>query len=276
VLALPLTLNPYVYAVNNPVRYTDPSGRFPFLLLGAVALYAAGAAAYYHWVPDVQQGFQPAHLLGYFMGYENIRQDWKTLVNPCTSGLAKVWAVADATLNVTLGIAMVYGALNAFRAVYAAEQLTRTGVYGSAILEWGDDFFRPLGSNVIRAPQLPTSGLGGVWNRLRLLGGIAHEYAHFQQEFFVIKQVATFVTKPLQQLSVLLQPARNVEELPRMLLLPFYLLNPVEVHAAASGGISFSNLALLLESRGVGFATTFAPEWVPSVINSVKKFFRGQ
>jgi len=187
VLALPLTLNPYVYAVNNPVRYTDPSGRFPFLLLGAVALYAAGAAAYYHWVPDVQQGFQPAHLLGYFMGYENIRQDWKTLVNPCTSGLAKVWAVADATLNVTLGIAMVYGALNAFRAVYAAEQLTRTGVYGSAILEWGDDFFRPLGSNVIRAPQLPTSGLGGVWNRLRLLGGIAHEYAHFQQEFFVIK-----------------------------------------------------------------------------------------
>ncbi len=34
------------------------------MLLGAAALYAAGGAAYNHWVPDVAQGFTGWHALG--------------------------------------------------------------------------------------------------------------------------------------------------------------------------------------------------------------------
>jgi RHS repeat-associated protein len=40
---LPVTLQPYLYAAGNPLRYTDPSGKFIFLALLAVA--AAGGLA---------------------------------------------------------------------------------------------------------------------------------------------------------------------------------------------------------------------------------------
>jgi RHS repeat-associated protein len=39
---LPQTLNPYAYALNNPVNLVDPSGRFPWIML----LLAAGVGAY--------------------------------------------------------------------------------------------------------------------------------------------------------------------------------------------------------------------------------------
>ncbi|MFB0535680.1 MAG: RHS repeat-associated core domain-containing protein [Anaerolineae bacterium] len=45
---LPASLNPYVYALNNPVLYTDPSGEFIIpLLLGAAI--GGGFAAYNYW-----------------------------------------------------------------------------------------------------------------------------------------------------------------------------------------------------------------------------------
>jgi hypothetical protein len=44
VLALPLTLNPYVYAVNNPTRYTDPSGEFVDPLTAMLVAGGVGAA----------------------------------------------------------------------------------------------------------------------------------------------------------------------------------------------------------------------------------------
>jgi RHS repeat-associated protein len=252
VQSLPGTQHPYVYGLNNPTRYTDPSGEFPWLLLGAAAIYATGGAAYNQWVPDVTQGFTGWHVIGYLMGYENIRQDWKTLMNPCVSGLKRAFAAVDIALNVTLGVTLVYGWLNAFRAVYAAGQLMRTGTYGGAVLQWGDKFFRPLGSGIIRAPQLPTTGARGIWNYFRLLGGIAHEYAHFQQEFTMLAALA----RPLQRLSVVLEPANNATDIGRIWLTPLYVMNPVELHAAASGFISPMNIILVLESRFFGFGLT--------------------
>jgi hypothetical protein len=43
--SLPASLNPYVYALNNPVLYTDPSGEFIVPLLVAAAI-GGGFAAY--------------------------------------------------------------------------------------------------------------------------------------------------------------------------------------------------------------------------------------
>ncbi len=50
VLALPLTLNPYVYGLNSPTRYTDPSGEFnPWAILAGAAVGGfIGGFTYYH------------------------------------------------------------------------------------------------------------------------------------------------------------------------------------------------------------------------------------
>ncbi|MFV2045152.1 MAG: RHS repeat-associated core domain-containing protein, partial [Anaerolineales bacterium] len=41
-LALPPTLHPYLYALNNPLQYSDPSGQLPFLALIGIAALAGG------------------------------------------------------------------------------------------------------------------------------------------------------------------------------------------------------------------------------------------
>ena len=41
----PLSLNLYTYCHNNPVRYTDPTGHLPFLVLAGLAGFVAGAIA---------------------------------------------------------------------------------------------------------------------------------------------------------------------------------------------------------------------------------------
>jgi len=48
-LTAPATWQPYAYALNNPLRYSDASGRFPWLIVGAAAVGAAidyGAQVY--------------------------------------------------------------------------------------------------------------------------------------------------------------------------------------------------------------------------------------
>jgi RHS repeat-associated protein len=49
VATLPVTLQPYLYAAGNPLRYTDPSGQFIFLPLLAVAAVGGlvGGVGYY-------------------------------------------------------------------------------------------------------------------------------------------------------------------------------------------------------------------------------------
>jgi len=48
-MGMPATLHPYVYALNNPVLYTDPSGEFAFipLIIAAVAGGVLGGVGYY-------------------------------------------------------------------------------------------------------------------------------------------------------------------------------------------------------------------------------------
>jgi uncharacterized membrane protein YeaQ/YmgE (transglycosylase-associated protein family) len=46
ILTLPDTLNPYLYTLNNPVNWADPSGMFPWLLLGIVGGAIGGIVFY--------------------------------------------------------------------------------------------------------------------------------------------------------------------------------------------------------------------------------------
>jgi len=48
VASLPLTQNPYVYGLNHPTRYTDPSGENPWLIAGGAVLGGiAGGVTYF-------------------------------------------------------------------------------------------------------------------------------------------------------------------------------------------------------------------------------------
>jgi hypothetical protein len=70
--ALPGTQNPYAYGLNNPVRYTDPSGKLvPLLLLGALIGGGFGAFSYWQTQPCAtfssllnDPGFWQAALIG--------------------------------------------------------------------------------------------------------------------------------------------------------------------------------------------------------------------
>jgi hypothetical protein len=246
-----------VYGLNNPVLYTDPSGESALLLLGAAALYAAGGVAYWNLVPDVAQGFQPAHLLGYFMGYENIRQDWKTL-NTCNlqwwqyglAGLDLVW-------NAALGVSMVYGVMNGLaRTIWSARTLVESGgpLY-KVLLPVGELTMEE--SAVTRIPfrvlhekkiLMPVQYLAKN-NPLRVLGALAHEITHAEQEFGALGRVLA----PLQEISVAsIKGWKSI-----VLFLPGYLWNPVEVQAASAGLSSGFNLLFLAESRFTQSAFNF-------------------
>jgi RHS repeat-associated protein len=59
---LPVTLQPYLYAAGNPLRYTDPSGRFIFLaLLGVAAVGGLVGGALYGYGSQVIRNLNQNH-----------------------------------------------------------------------------------------------------------------------------------------------------------------------------------------------------------------------
>lgn len=84
----PATLNAYVYALNNPLLYTDPSGEFVFLPLLAVALAGGviGGLGYYA-------------IQTYLTGDPCARWNWSE---------AALWGGAGAVIGAVMGVG-IYG-----------------------------------------------------------------------------------------------------------------------------------------------------------------------
>ena len=238
-LSLPGTQHPYSYGLNNPLRYSDPSGESVALLVGAAAAYALGYLAYDALVPDVAQGFTAAHVLGYVLGYENIRQDIKTLRNPNVCFGRKVLATLDAVWNAALGISMVHGLLNGvLQTISMAKTLLKAGPASHSMFTLGqitiqesrtvaNPFRLPGTKNILVPPGYLGNGKGQV------IGAVAHEIAHVQQEFGAFSKVLI----PLQKASVATSKGAG------WVLSPWgYFLNPIEVQAAASGIANSYNL----------------------------------
>jgi RHS repeat-associated protein len=270
---LSISQNGYAYVHANPVNLIDPTGEVvwfvPIIVAGAV--YGAGYLAYDFFVPQDVGPDNGWWWLGQFLGYENLRHDLDALRNPCVSTGRKIWAGMDATLNAALGISMVHGFANSVKVIPAARQLTghqlrlfeKSSVateFGEITAKWGDNFFRPLGERWFTVK----TGYRTGWAPLR--HGAAHEIAHIQQEFAVGKNFARFVTRPFQQLS-----KWSTDTFGQVgAYLPTYALNPVEVHAAASGGLgNISNLSLLVASRAEAWFSTYVVPEIPSRLRQI-------
>jgi hypothetical protein len=74
VASLPLTQNPYVYGLNNPTRYTDPSGKVVWIpaILGIAALIGGVSNAYSYYLDPsacrIWQGLAAAFVRGALSG----------------------------------------------------------------------------------------------------------------------------------------------------------------------------------------------------------------
>jgi len=126
VASLPQTLNPYVYAVNNPVNLTDPSGEIvPLLLLGAAIGGGFAAFNYFQTQPCAtfssalqDPGFLRAVLVGAGVG---------AITGLVGGGMAAAWGGAFG--GGLLGSVMV-GAASGGVASGLGEALTQVGLYG--------------------------------------------------------------------------------------------------------------------------------------------------
>jgi hypothetical protein len=138
VATLPQTLNPYVYALNNPVVYTDPSGEF-IVPLPLVAAIGGGFAAYNYFqaqpcatFPSAlsDRAFQRAVGIGMLAG----------AVGGLVGGVAILGAgafgggLAGAVITGAVGGGLVGGAMEAVRQAATYGHIRNPQLLGAAML----------------------------------------------------------------------------------------------------------------------------------------------
>jgi hypothetical protein len=266
---LPASQHGYSYVHNNPVNFIDPTGEVawfvPIIAVGAI--YGLGYLAYDFLAPQDLTTSDWQWWLGSFTGYENIRHDISVMHDPCASTGQKVWAGVDAVWNAALGMSMVHGVgTGILRSGPAAKALLQTNQSGRITLEWTKGVshpFRPYGREIVQMPIHLQSKASQAGPRLR--GLVAHEVTHAYQEFSALSAV----TKPLQRLSI---ASTNVLG-QGSVILPTYIMNPVEVHAAAAGLTAAANWGMLLGSRGYAYILTYK---FPEVIVKWEDWLHGE
>jgi RHS repeat-associated protein len=116
-LTAPQTLNPYVYALNSPMVYTDPSGRFVNLILGTVIGAAIGAA--------IDYGGQ---VLSNINQYGFTREAF-TRINWCDVGKA---AVIGAVGGLTFGVGLALGTTGMYALGVSSATPILSSLFGAA------------------------------------------------------------------------------------------------------------------------------------------------
>lgn len=231
------------------------NGTVASLLAARAGTYGVGYAYYHGYHSDNPLMTIP----GYILGYENIYQDLKTIMDCDASIWRRGLAAGDAMLNAVLGMTMlsglrssaqsfrVGGTLNDLSVMDRLSFLQRLAARShTTLLELTNGIpYRPLGEQVI---QLSRSALRG--NAWKLSGSVYHELAHVGQEFGKLRTLA----RPAQRLSAwagALDQGNVATKVAKGLafLGPGYLFNPVEVHAFSSGLASPINAGYLMGGR---------------------------
>ncbi|CAG1005510.1 tRNA nuclease WapA [Anaerolineae bacterium] len=240
--SLPQTQHSYAYVGNNPINLTDPSGEIAPLL--ALAGYAAGYFAYDYFDRNHRGWFSDA--VGALMGYENIQQDAWKLSDPCQSTTCKILALGDMALNGVMGTALVGGLSKVVKFHAMAQELVQTGTSG---LRLGHITLKQVVTDLTKQGLFRIPGTRTILAPLGKLstGGLAHEIAHVMQEFGT-SGLAQRIIQALQRFSVWSTRGAGWQQ---VLKSPLYVLNPVELHAAAAGLGGLRNIELLVGNRGL-------------------------